>query len=324
LVHRDGAWAPETIGGGAEILNDLDDVNTPSGSATDGQVLTHRGGVWVPEDASGGAEQLNDLSDVDAAEPDSNDVLTFNGSNWVPQPLPEGVSGNFVQAPAGEYAIVAAGYFGPNGDPVDGQPVYNDLKAFRQSEGAYILTFPLYPRLRARAEEITIIVKGTIVDPTLPSIIEEDPFNLELRADMPATFQVVSLDAKGQDGQSGILIWITQEVLRFAQLLKYVNSREFPEEFNVLHFTPTDRSFMVEISAYGKLSQGETPPVERVNINTATEEELRTLPRIGPALSRRILEVREAMGGFTSIGDLREVSGIDDFLVSRLAHLITL
>jgi len=40
-------------------------------------------------------------------------------------------------------------------------------------------------------------------------------------------------------------------------------------------------------------------------------------------LSRRIIETREARGEFANVAELREVSGLDDFMVTRLAHLVT-
>ena len=47
-----------------------------------------------------------------------------------------------------------------------------------------------------------------------------------------------------------------------------------------------------------------------VNLNTATQAELETLPRIGPALAQRILDWRAANGRFDAATDLLEVTGI--------------
>jgi competence protein ComEA len=74
---------------------------------------------------------------------------------------------------------------------------------------------------------------------------------------------------------------------------------------------------------------GEVPPPAAtagpalVNLNTADSAALETLPRVGPALAARIIDWREANGAFTSIDDLREVSGIGDKTFESLAPLVT-
>lgn len=55
-----------------------------------------------------------------------------------------------------------------------------------------------------------------------------------------------------------------------------------------------------------------------VDLNTATLEQLDTLPGVGPVLAQRILDWRTAHGRFTTIDELREVSGIGE---SRFADL---
>ncbi len=47
-----------------------------------------------------------------------------------------------------------------------------------------------------------------------------------------------------------------------------------------------------------------------IDINTANAEELRQLKGIGNVLSKRIVDFREALGGFTSIGQIEEVYGL--------------
>ena len=55
-----------------------------------------------------------------------------------------------------------------------------------------------------------------------------------------------------------------------------------------------------------------------LNVNRAGEGELELLPGIGPRLSRRIVEVRESIGLFSSPEELLRVPGIGEKLVGRM------
>lgn len=59
-----------------------------------------------------------------------------------------------------------------------------------------------------------------------------------------------------------------------------------------------------------------------VNLNTADEAALDTLPRIGPALAGRIIQWREDNGSFTSVEDLLAVPGIGEKMLESLRDLV--
>jgi competence protein ComEA len=60
-----------------------------------------------------------------------------------------------------------------------------------------------------------------------------------------------------------------------------------------------------------------------VNLNTASLDQLQTLPGVGPVLAQRILDYRQAHGGFRSVADLRQVSGIGEARFAQLRDLVS-
>ena len=64
---------------------------------------------------------------------------------------------------------------------------------------------------------------------------------------------------------------------------------------------------------------GSTP----VNLNTASEQDLETLPGVGPVLAGRIVQYRSDSGGFTSVDQLQDVSGIGPSTFAELQDLVT-
>lgn len=60
-----------------------------------------------------------------------------------------------------------------------------------------------------------------------------------------------------------------------------------------------------------------------VNINSATQTELETLPGIGPSIALKIISYRKENGQFSSIEDIKNVSGIGDAKFNGIKELIS-
>lgn len=62
----------------------------------------------------------------------------------------------------------------------------------------------------------------------------------------------------------------------------------------------------------------------KVNINTANLDKLQTLPGIGEAMAKRIIEYRTENGKFQSIEDIKNVSGIGDSKFEKIKEYIVI
>jgi competence protein ComEA len=71
-------------------------------------------------------------------------------------------------------------------------------------------------------------------------------------------------------------------------------------------------------------SSGASGSIGLVNLNTADQAALETLPGVGPVTATAILEWRAEHGGFTSVDELLEVSGIGDATLAEIAPHVTL
>lgn len=81
--------------------------------------------------------------------------------------------------------------------------------------------------------------------------------------------------------------------------------------------TPVTSQSSESASSVPAASQG------KVNINTATLEELMTLEGIGETYAQRIIDYRNVNGPFTNIAQIKNVSGIGDKRFEAIKDFIT-
>lgn len=75
----------------------------------------------------------------------------------------------------------------------------------------------------------------------------------------------------------------------------------------------------VENTTYASANNG----TKIINLNTATLEELDTLQGIGESRARSIIAYREHLGGYTSIEQIKDISGISDTIFDNIKDQIT-
>lgn len=96
------------------------------------------------------------------------------------------------------------------------------------------------------------------------------------------------------------------------------------EDFGVVQGAVTPAG-EVAVSREGADTAAATPDTARtdlIDLNRATAGDLERLPRVGPALARRIVEHRDQHGPFRRVEDLKRVKGIGEKTLERLRPLV--
>jgi len=92
---------------------------------------------------------------------------------------------------------------------------------------------------------------------------------------------------------------------------------------NLARFVTDGEQIIVPVVGASPASSGPGSGSGLININSADATALETLPRIGPAMSARIIAWREENGRFASVNDLKKVTGIGDATFAGLKELVT-
>ena len=167
-----------------------------------------------------------------------------------------------------------------------------------------------------KEEEYKVDIKGAVITPGLYSLPKSsrviDVINKAGGLKDNANTTPINLSLKIKD-EMVIIIYTNEEVENFvktkekeARMLKECN------EFNNLR----------NDACINTKPNKETKVEGKININTATKEELNTLPGIGSSKAKSIIEYREKVNGFKEIDELKKVEGIGEELFAKIKENI--
>lgn len=112
--------------------------------------------------------------------------------------------------------------------------------------------------------------------------------------------------------------------------IKIPNKKDNKNQTNQNNYISTDAGEDIKISnsnnsesnSNGKSDSNTKKQKSIININTASQAELETLPGIGQATAEKIIKYREEKGKFNKIEDLKNVKGIGDAKFEKLKDYI--
>ena len=110
--------------------------------------------------------------------------------------------------------------------------------------------------------------------------------------------------------------------INLAYILEDGEKIYIPKKGEELQNEASTVSSSVQGSSYSNYSATSTKS-NKININKATQTELETIPGVGPSTALKIIEYREQNGKFSSIEDIKNVSGIGDAKYKKMKDYIT-
>jgi competence protein ComEA len=80
---------------------------------------------------------------------------------------------------------------------------------------------------------------------------------------------------------------------------------------------------LVASSGLATAAAGKPAPSGKININTASAQQLTALPGVGEKLAARIVEYRQKQGGFKNVSELMNVQGLGEKNLAKIQAYLT-
>ncbi len=166
---------------------------------------------------------------------------------------------------------------------------------------------------------LKVDIKGEINKPGIYSLKEEsrviDVIEEAGGLTNQADTSVINLSKKIED-EMVIIIYSKKEVSNFKK------TKELETEVQNKCIQPDTNALKNDACIKDKNENTKSSVSTKININTASLEELMTLPGIGEAKAKDIIKYREKQK-FKTIEDIKEVQGIGDSLFAKIKENIT-
>lgn len=137
----------------------------------------------------------------------------------------------------------------------------------------------------------------------------------------PGVYQLKSTDrvVDAVKIAGGITERANPDAINLAALLKDGQKIIIPYKISNQVTVESDKNISKNIE---EVYSSSSSPSDQININTADDNTLQSLPGIGPVLSKRIIDYRNQNGLFEVIDDIKDVSGIGEKKFEGIKDLI--
>lgn len=167
----------------------------------------------------------------------------------------------------------------------------------------------------------------TTIDETTDRMGEPEPEQKKNSAPPEASLSIV-VDVKGAVAKPGVYALpadarVYQAIGMAGGLLPEADARQVngaqPLRDGTMLYVPL-KGEMPAPAATGNTASAHAPEEDKINLNTATSEQLQTIPGIGPGKADAILQHREENGPFKTVDELTNVSGIGAKTVEKMRN----